>query len=156
MCIGFEYTKPTINLKYSFITEWTWFLIAPAYSRVRYRSSTYRPFIRPSIRLFVHSFIHSLVLHHVDVLFSAAVIAGSMKSCIVIVLDTLFKHAPWPSALDLHFTLHWLCQNFVSSLENLSRVYFFGEETRSFSLGAGYQKTESRVSESVKHSITVV
>ena len=43
---------------------------------------------------------------HVEVLFSSAVIAGSMKTCIVIVLDILFKHAPLPGTLDLHFTLH--------------------------------------------------
>ena len=45
-----------------------------------------------------------------------------MKPCKVFVLDTLFKQAPWPGALDLHFMLHWLCQYFASSLENLRRV----------------------------------
>ena len=54
--------------------------------------------------------------------FFAAVLAVRMKPCIVIVLDKLFKQAPWSGALDLHFTLHWLCQYFVSSLENLRRV----------------------------------
>ena len=54
--------------------------------------------------------------------FFAAVLAVRMKPCIVIVLDTLFKKAPWPGALDLDFTLHWLCQNFASSLENLRRA----------------------------------
>ena len=49
--------------------------------------------------------------------FSAAVIAGSMKPCIVIVLDTLNNHLLWHGALDLHFMLHWLCPNFMSSLE---------------------------------------
>ena len=44
-------------------------------------------------------------------------IAGSMKPCIVIVFDTLFEHTPWPGAFDLHFTLHWLCPNFMLSLE---------------------------------------
>ena len=34
--------------------------------------------------------------------FSAAVVAVKMKPCIVIVLDTLFKQAPSPGALDLH------------------------------------------------------
>ena len=49
--------------------------------------------------------------------FSAALIAGSTKPCIVILLDTLNNHAPWPGALDRHFTLHRLCKNFTSSLE---------------------------------------
>ena len=50
-----------------------------------------------------------------EVHFSAAAIAVSMKFCIVIVNDTLFKHTSWHGALDLHFTLHWLCQNFALS-----------------------------------------
>ena len=45
--------------------------------------------------------------------FSATVIAGSMKPCIVIVLN---NHTIWRD-LDLHFMLHWLCQNFMLSLE---------------------------------------
>ena len=31
--------------------------IAPAYSRVRYRSSNFRPSVRPSVRSFVRSFV---------------------------------------------------------------------------------------------------
>ena len=54
--------------------------------------------------------------------FFVAVIALGMKHCIVIVLDTLFEHTPWPGALDLHFTLHWLCRIFMSSLEK--KVHF--------------------------------
>ena len=93
------------------------FIITPAYSKVGYRGSTFRPFVQSSVCLSVRP---STI--HVKVLYSVAVIAGSMKPCIVITLDTLFKQAPWPGALDLHFTLHWLCQNFASSLENLRRV----------------------------------
>ena len=44
--------------------------------------------------------------------------------------ETLHCNYPWHTlqastltcALGLHFTLHWLCQNFTSSLENLRRV----------------------------------
>ena len=43
-----------------------------------------------------------------------AVIAGSMKPCIVIVL---INHTIWHGALNLHFMLHRLCQNFMLSLE---------------------------------------
>ena len=64
--------------------------IAPAYSKVRYRGSTFRPFVRPfvssSIRLSVHNLCQGA--------YSVAVIAGSMKPCIVITLDTHFKKAP--------------------------------------------------------------
>ena len=44
-----------------------------------------------------------------SLVFSASVIAMSVKPCMVIVLDIPFKHAPWPSALDLYFMVHWLC-----------------------------------------------
>ena len=57
-------------------------IIAPAYSKVRYRGSTFRPFVRPSV--------HNLCPDA----YSVAVIAGSMKPCIVITLDTHFKKAP--------------------------------------------------------------
>ena len=56
--------------------------IAPAYSKVRYRGSTFCPFVRP----FVHNLCHGA--------YSVAAIAGSMKPCIVITLDTHFKKAP--------------------------------------------------------------
>ena len=54
--------------------------IAPSYSRVRctFRSSTFHSLVR-------------LSTIHFEVLFSAAVIAGSIKTCIVIVLEILFK-----------------------------------------------------------------
>ena len=58
------------------------FIIEPAYSKVRYRGSTFRPFVRPS----VHNLCQGA--------YSVAVIAGSMKPCIVITLDTHFKKAP--------------------------------------------------------------
>ena len=58
------------------------FFIAPAYSKVRYRGSTFCPFVRPSVRNLCQG------------AYSVAVIAGSMKPCIVIVLDTHFKKAP--------------------------------------------------------------
>ena len=68
-------------------------IIAPAFSKVRYRGSTFRPFVRPSVhnlrrvkKIYVES---GNKLH-----FFAAVVAVRMKPCIVIVLDTLFKQAP--------------------------------------------------------------
>ena len=65
--------------------------IAPAYIRVRYRSPNFRSSVRQHLR-------RSLV-------FPTSVIAASMKPCIVIVLDIPFKHAPWPGALALYFTV---------------------------------------------------
>ena len=57
--------------------------ITPAYSKVRYRGSTFfHPFVRPS----VHNLCQGA--------YSVAVIAGSMKPCIEITLDTHFKKAP--------------------------------------------------------------
>ena len=61
--------------------------IAPAYSRVRYRSPNFRPSVRQHLR-------RTLV-------FPTSVIAASMKPCIVIVLDKPFK----PGALALYFTV---------------------------------------------------
>ena len=55
------------------------------------------------------NFMSSLELRN-KVHFSAAVVAASIKPCIVIVLDTLFKHTPLTGALDLHLTLYWLCK----------------------------------------------
>ena len=67
--------------------------IAPAYSKVRYRGSTFRPFVRPFVRSFVRSSVQSV--HNLcQGAYSVAVIAGSMKPCIVITLDTHFKKAP--------------------------------------------------------------
>ena len=64
--------------------------IAPAYSKVRYRDSTFcqsvHPFVRSSVRPSVHNLCQGA--------YSVAVIAGSMKPCIVITLDTHFKKAP--------------------------------------------------------------
>ena len=60
-------------------------VIAPAFSKVRYRGSTFRPFVRLST-VCVES---GNKLH-----FFAAVVAVRMKPCIVIVIDTLFKQAP--------------------------------------------------------------
>ena len=60
--------------------------IAPAYSKVRYRGSTFRPFVRSFVRPSVHNLCQGA--------YSVAVIAGSMKPCIVITLDTHFKKAP--------------------------------------------------------------
>ena len=139
-----------------------WLFIAPAYSKVRYRGSTFRPFIcsfvhssvRPSVRQSVHNScqvallcssdswkyetLHSNYLWHTlqagtltrcpwpsfhapltlskfcvesrkftssleikFISFPAAVVAVRMKPCIVFVLYTHFKEAPWPGALDL-------------------------------------------------------
>ena len=62
--------------------------IAPAYSRVRYRSSNFRP----SVRSFVRSFVRQHLRR--SLVFSTSEIAASLKPCIVIVPDILFKHAP--------------------------------------------------------------
>ena len=61
-------------------------IIAPAISKVRYRGSTFRPFVRSFVRPSVHNLCQGA--------YSVAVIAGSMKPCIVIALDTHFKKAP--------------------------------------------------------------
>ena len=45
-----------------------------------------RSFVRPSVRPSVHNLCQGA--------YSVAVIAGSMKPCIVITLDTLFKQEP--------------------------------------------------------------
>ena len=42
--------------------------------------------------------------------------ARIMKPCIVFVLGMLHKHAPGAGTIDLHFTPHWLCQNFTSKV----------------------------------------
>ena len=60
--------------------------IAPAYSKVLYRGSTFHP----SFCSFVCPSVHNLC----QGAYSVAVIAGSMKPCIVITLDTHFKKAP--------------------------------------------------------------
>ena len=66
--------------------------IAPAYSRVRYRSPNFCPSVRSSVR----SFVRSSVRQHLrrSLVFSTSEIAASLKPCIVIVLDIPFKHAP--------------------------------------------------------------
>ena len=68
------------------------FVIAPAYSRVRYRS----PNFFPSVRSFVRSSVRSFVRQHLrrSLVFSTSEIAASLKPCIVIVPDIPFKHAP--------------------------------------------------------------
>ena len=48
----------------------------------------------------------------IKVCFCEAVIAASVKPCIVIVLDRLFKHTLWPGALDLDIELEWLLSRF--------------------------------------------
>ena len=40
-------------------------------------------------------------------------LGASVKLCIVIVLDKLFKHALWHNDIDLHFMLHWLYYSFM-------------------------------------------
>ena len=72
------------------------------------------------VQLSIRPFICSSVCQHIKVLFSAAVLAGRMKTCIVIVLDILFKHLSWLSTLDLYFMLHRLCHNFISILEDFT------------------------------------
>ena len=50
--------------------------------------------VQLSIRSFVRSFIRPSVHNLCQGAYSVAVIAGSVKPCIVITLDTLFKQAP--------------------------------------------------------------
>ena len=53
--------------------------------------------VQLSVRPFVHLFVLLPICPstiHVKVLYSVAVIAWSMKPCIVITLDNLFKQAP--------------------------------------------------------------
>ena len=57
-----------------------------------------------------HDFTSSLALLKC---LSEVVIAASVKPCIVIVLNILFKHALWPGALDLDLALQWLCHDFM-------------------------------------------
>ena len=54
------------------------------------------------------------VEQNTKVCFSVLMVTRMMKPCIVIILDLLSMHTPWPSTFDLHFTLHWLCPNFSS------------------------------------------
>ena len=81
--------------------------MAPAYSKVRYRGSTFRSFVRLSAQTVVYLggykfgqldtevFIFRPSVHNLcQGAYSVAVIAGSMKPCIVITLDTHFKKAP--------------------------------------------------------------
>ena len=92
---------------------------------MRDRRSNFPPFVRLST-IYVESSI--------NVYFSEAVIAGSVKPCVTIVLDILFKHALWTGALDLDFVLEWLCHDFMSSIihvesyiihfESSIKVYF--------------------------------
>ena len=70
------------------------FFIAPAYSKVRYRGSTFRPFVRSFVRSSVRPSVRPSVHNLCQGSYSVAVIAGSMKPCIVITLDTHFKKAP--------------------------------------------------------------
>ena len=67
--------------------------IAPAYSRVRYRSSNFRPSVRSSVRpsTFTSKFCQHL---RRSLVFSTSEVAASLKPCIVIVLGIPFKHAP--------------------------------------------------------------
>ena len=71
---------------YSIIAKQYIFFIAPAYSRVGYRS----PNFCPSVRLFVRSFVRQHLRR--SLVFSTSEIAASLKPCIVIVPDILFKH----------------------------------------------------------------
>ena len=72
------------------------FIIAPAYSRVRYRSPNFRPSVRPFVRPTVRpsTFTSKFDIYVKVFVFSALVIAVTVKPCIVIVLDIPFKHAP--------------------------------------------------------------
>ena len=77
------------------ILLYTYFIfIAPAYSRVRYRS--------PNFCLIAHAFIHLLTIQ-----FSFLCTCDScVKPCIALVRDMPFKHTPRPGALDMYFKAH--------------------------------------------------
>ena len=66
--------------------------IAPAHSRVRYRSPNLRLFVRQSVR--PSTFTLKFDIYVEVFVFSASEIAVTVKPCIVIVLDIPFKHAP--------------------------------------------------------------
>ena len=68
--------------------------IAPAFSKVRYRGSTFRPFVCSFVRPQFASSLENYVESGNKLHFFAAVVALSMKPCIVVVFDTLFKQAP--------------------------------------------------------------
>ena len=68
------------------------FFIAPAYSRVRYRSPNFRPSVRSSVR--PSTFTSKFDIYVEVFVFSASEIAVTVKPCIAIVLDITFKHAP--------------------------------------------------------------
>ena len=57
------------------------------------------------VNIYVEStdFVFVYVESRIKVHFSVAVIAVSMKPCIVIANDTLYKHTSLPGGLDLHF-----------------------------------------------------
>ena len=61
-------------------------------------------------------FTSSYIESSIKVCFSEEVIAASVKPSLVIFLDILFKHSPWPGAFDLDFILLWLCHYFTSNL----------------------------------------
>ena len=84
--VDFSETIAASDLKVGRSRHLNEFIIAPAYSKVRYRGSTFRLFVRSFVRLSVHNLCQGA--------HSVAVIAGSMKPCIVITLDTHFKQAP--------------------------------------------------------------
>ena len=68
------------------------FIIAPAYSRVRYRSPNFCPSVRSSVR--PSTFTSKFDIYVEVFVFSALVKAVTVKPCIVIILDIPFKHAP--------------------------------------------------------------
>ena len=76
--------------------------IASAYSWVQYIG------VRISVRHLFHPSVNFVTIN-----FSVPMISSIMEHCIEIVLEMLYKHAPEPCTSDLHFTLHWLCQNFT-------------------------------------------
>ena len=104
----YSYSKTKTLITCSVVTSWSGsyslqdktdnqlIFIAPAYSRVRYRSPNFRPsvlpFVRPSVR--PSTFTSKFDIYVEVFVFSALVIAVTVKPCIVIVLDIPFKHAP--------------------------------------------------------------
>ena len=64
--------------------------------------------------------LHWLCQNFTEVCYSLPATARSMNPCVVIVIGILNKHAPWSGTLDLHLTLHWLCQY----ITDLKRDYF--------------------------------
>ena len=61
--------------------------------------------------------------NYIKVCFSVLMVARMTKPCIVIVLNLLSKHTPWPGTLDLHVALHLLCQIFYFTSSKILKCF---------------------------------